>query len=104
MTVASLGFAYRDSGVRRTTGALIIGAYLVFLGSLLATAHSAFPDPRLTAIPLAVAAGGARAGPAPRAPGNRRPGGTPPGSTGGPPRDQPAHARAASRRTPGPSP
>jgi hypothetical protein len=43
MTVASLGFAYRDSGARRTTGALIIGAYLVFLGSLLATAHAAAP-------------------------------------------------------------
>jgi cation:H+ antiporter len=54
MTLASLAFAYRDSGVSRVTGALIIGAYLVFLGSLLATADSASPDPRLTVVPLAV--------------------------------------------------
>src|SRR6266566_4239034 len=52
MTLASLAFAYRDGGVSRATGALIIGAYLVFLGSLLATAPSASPDPRLTVIPL----------------------------------------------------
>jgi Ca2+/Na+ antiporter len=56
LTVAALAFAYRDGGVRRATGALIIGAYLVFLGSLLATAHSASPDPRLTVIPLVVVA------------------------------------------------
>ena len=71
MTVASIAFAYRDSGVSRATGALIIGAYLVFLGSLLATAHSAAPDPRLTVIPLAVVAVGAAAGLA-RRPGRRR--------------------------------
>ena len=62
LTVAALTFAYRDSGVRRVTGALIIGAYLVFLGSLLATAHSASPDPRLTVIPLAVVLAGCAAG------------------------------------------
>jgi cation:H+ antiporter len=56
LTVAALAFAYRDGGVRRATGALIIGAYLVFLGSLLATAHSASPDPRLTVIPLVAVA------------------------------------------------
>jgi cation:H+ antiporter len=56
LTVAALAFAYHDGGVRRATGALIIGAYLVFLGSLLATAHSASPDPRLTVIPLVVVA------------------------------------------------
>ena len=44
----------------RATGALIIGAYLVFLGSLLATAHSASPDPRLTVVPLVVVAVGRR--------------------------------------------
>jgi hypothetical protein len=38
--------------VSRVTGALIIGAYLVFLGSLLATANAASPDPRLTVFPL----------------------------------------------------
>jgi cation:H+ antiporter len=71
MTVASIAFAYRDGGVSRATGALIIGAYLVFLGSLLATAHSASPDPRLTVVPLAVVAVGAAAGLA-RRPGRKR--------------------------------
>jgi Ca2+/Na+ antiporter len=71
MTLGSLGFAYRDSGVRRATGALIIGAYLVFLGSLLATAHSASPDPRLTVIPLAVVAAAGGVGLA-RRPGRKR--------------------------------
>jgi cation:H+ antiporter len=71
MTLASLGFAYRDSGVSRATGALIIGAYLVFLGSLLASAHSAAPDPRLTVIPLVVVAVGAAVGLAHR-PGRER--------------------------------
>jgi cation:H+ antiporter len=68
LTVASLAFAYRDGGMRRVTGALIIGAYLVFLGSLLATAHSASPDPRLTVIPLAVVVVGCAAGLARRPP------------------------------------
>jgi cation:H+ antiporter len=76
MTVASLGFAYRDCGVSRTVGVLIIGAYLVFLGSLLATAHSASPDPRLTVLPLVVVAVGAGAWLA-RRPGRRRRAGTP---------------------------
>jgi cation:H+ antiporter len=35
LTIVSLGFAYRDRGLRRPVGALIIGAYLVFIGSLL---------------------------------------------------------------------
>jgi cation:H+ antiporter len=76
MTLASLGFAYRDSGVSRATGALIIGAYLVFVGSLLTTAHSASPDPRLTVIPLVVVAVGAGAGLA-RRPGRKRQEGSP---------------------------
>ena len=77
MTLASLAFAYRDGGVSRATGALIIGAYLVFLGSLLVTAHSASPDPRLTVVPLVVVTVAAGAGLA-RRPG-RQPGrgGTP---------------------------
>src|SRR5262249_53490064 len=72
MTLASLAFAYRDSGVSRVTGALIIGAYLVFLGSLLATAHPPSPAPRLTVAPLVVVTVAAGAGLA------RRPG-RPPG-------------------------
>src|SRR5262249_57488443 len=77
MTLGSLGFAYRDSGVRRATGALIIGAYLVFLGSLLATAHSASPDPWLTVIPLAVVAAAGGGGLARRAGRQGRRGGAP---------------------------
>ena len=45
LTAAALGFAFRDGGVRRATGAFIIGSYLVFLGSLLATARSAAAGP-----------------------------------------------------------
>jgi hypothetical protein len=52
--VVALAFAYRDSGMSRTTGALIIGAYLVFLGSLWIVAHAAAPGPGVTIVPLAV--------------------------------------------------
>jgi cation:H+ antiporter len=38
LTVFALGFAYRDRGLRRDTGAFIILIYLVFVASLLATA------------------------------------------------------------------
>jgi cation:H+ antiporter len=38
LTVFALAFAYRDRGLRRHTGAFIIGIYLVFVASLLATA------------------------------------------------------------------
>jgi cation:H+ antiporter len=62
LTVAAISFAYRDSGVRRASGALIIGAYLVFLGSLLATAHSAAPSAVLTAGPALIVAAGCAAG------------------------------------------
>jgi cation:H+ antiporter len=54
LTVIALAFAYRDSGVRRATGILIIGAYIVFLGSLLTVAHSVAPSPEETVVPLAV--------------------------------------------------
>ena len=54
LTVIALAFAYRDSGVRRASGALIIGAYLVFVGCLLIVAHSAAPSPWLTVAPLVV--------------------------------------------------
>jgi len=62
LTLAALAYAYRDSGVRRATGALIIGAYLVFLGSLLATGHMAAPPPALTVVPALIVAGGCVAG------------------------------------------
>ncbi len=56
LTGASIAYTYRDSGVRRATGFLIIGSYLVFLGSLLATAHSPAPGLGLTVGPLLVTA------------------------------------------------
>ena len=61
----------------RAVGVLIIVAYLVFVGSLLATAHSASPDPRLTVLPLLVVAVGAGAGLA-RRPGRKGRAGAPP--------------------------
>jgi cation:H+ antiporter len=54
LTLIALAFAYRDSGMSRVTGALIIGAYLVFLGSLWIVAHVAEPGPGGTIVPLAV--------------------------------------------------
>ena len=54
LTVIALAFAYRDGGVRRASGALIIGAYLVFVGSLLTVAHSVAPSPWWTVAPLVV--------------------------------------------------
>jgi cation:H+ antiporter len=54
LTAAALAHAYRDAGVRRSTGTLVIGAYLVFLASLLATSHTASPGPSMTVVPLGV--------------------------------------------------
>ncbi len=54
LTLIALAFAYRYSGMTRATGALIIGAYLVFLGSLWIVAHSAEPRLAAAAVPLAV--------------------------------------------------
>ena len=39
LTAATLAFAYRDRGIRRYTGILIIAAYVVFAGCVLITAH-----------------------------------------------------------------
>jgi cation:H+ antiporter len=54
LTLVALGFAYRDRGVHRVTGFVIIGGYLVFLGSLLATARSTSPGLGLTVVPLVI--------------------------------------------------
>jgi cation:H+ antiporter len=54
LTLISLAFAYRDSGMSRATGAFVIGAYLVFLGSLWIVAHSVEPGPGASVVPLAV--------------------------------------------------
>jgi cation:H+ antiporter len=53
LTLVALAFAYRDSSMSRATGAVIIGAYLVFLASLWLLAHAAQPGPGVTIVPLA---------------------------------------------------
>jgi cation:H+ antiporter len=53
LTLIALAFAYRYSGMARTTGAFIIGAYLVFVGSLWIVAHSAEPGLAGSIVPLA---------------------------------------------------
>jgi len=83
LTAAALAFALRDGGVRRATGAFIVGSYLVFLGSLLTTAHSAAPGIGLTVVPLAVVVVAGAAGLA-RRPAGRGPGGGPSGGGGQP--------------------
>ena len=52
LTVAVLGLAYRDRGIGRVTGILVIGAYLVFAGSI---AGLAYAGPQAT--PIAIMAG-----------------------------------------------
>jgi cation:H+ antiporter len=71
LTALAMAFAYRDGGVRRATGLLIIGSYLVFLGSLLATAHTSAPGFRATGVPLLLTAAAWAAGLA-RRPGRRQ--------------------------------
>lgn len=58
LTAVSMAFTYRDGGVRRATGVLIIGSYLVFLGSLLATAQQSAPGLAGIGVPLLVTATG----------------------------------------------
>jgi cation:H+ antiporter len=62
LTLVALAFAYRDSGMSRATGALIIGAYLVFLGSLWIVAHAAEPGLGVTIVPLVIVVTGSGAG------------------------------------------
>lgn len=73
LTAVSMAFTYRDGGVRRATGVLIIGSYLVFLGSLLATAQQSAPGLAGIGVPLLVTATGWAAGLA-RRPGRGHPG------------------------------
>jgi len=54
LTAFTLLIAYRGRGLRRTDGALIIGAYAIFVGSVLATAPATSLDPRLTIAPAVV--------------------------------------------------
>src|SRR5262249_44922171 len=62
LTVIALAYAYRYSGMSRATGTLIIGAYLVFLGSLWIVAHSAEPGLAGSVVPLALVVAGSGAG------------------------------------------
>lgn len=57
LTAAMLAFAYRDRGVRRQIGILIIAAYLVFVGSLLVPAQAP-GEPRVVIAAGAVVAVG----------------------------------------------
>jgi cation:H+ antiporter len=52
LTAVVLAFAYRDRGISRGAGILVIGAYLLFAGSLLASAYTRLPEPQ-----MAIAAG-----------------------------------------------
>ena len=56
LTAFTLLIAYRGRGLRRTDGLVIIGAYAVFVGSVLATAPATSMDPRLTIAPALVVA------------------------------------------------
>ena len=51
LTAFVLALAYRDRGLSRGDGLLIIGAYLVFVGSLLAVANATSIDPRISITP-----------------------------------------------------
>jgi cation:H+ antiporter len=54
LTAVLLAFAYRDRGIRRATGVVVIAAYFVFAGSVLVLADATSPDSW-----IGVAAGGA---------------------------------------------
>ena len=64
LTAFTLLIAYRGRGLGRADGVAIIAAYAVFVGSVLATASSVSPDPKLFLIPALVTAAffSARAG------------------------------------------
>ncbi len=96
LTAVALAFAFRDGGVRRATGAFVVGAYLVFLGSLLATAHSGAPGIGLTVVPLLVTGVAGVAGLVRRPGRPAQPGDGPPtGASGGQPGEGPTGARGA---------
>jgi cation:H+ antiporter len=62
LTLIALAFAYRDNGMSRASGALIIGAYLVFLGSVGTVAHLADPGLGATIVPLVIVVAGSGLG------------------------------------------
>jgi len=56
LTLFALAVAYRYRGLRRAAGFLIIGAYLVFLGSLLTIAYAILPTAAGAIVPAAAVA------------------------------------------------
>jgi len=57
LTVVALAFAYRDRGLTRLPGAVIIGAYLVFVAALIASTLDGRVSPATALIPAALVAG-----------------------------------------------
>ena len=60
LTAVTLAFAYRDRGIRRYTGILIIAAYVVFAGCVLITAHGTAWTAAIVASAVVAAACGIR--------------------------------------------
>ncbi len=50
LTAVVLAFAYRDRGIRREIGVLVIAAYLVFVGTLLVSAYAVWPRSRIAIV------------------------------------------------------
>ncbi len=50
LTAVVLAFAYRDRGIRREIGVLVIAAYLVFVGTLLVSAYGVWPQSRIAIV------------------------------------------------------
>ncbi|HTJ68101.1 MAG TPA: hypothetical protein VL551_11275 [Actinospica sp.] len=57
LTVLALAFAYRDKGLTRLSGAVIIGAYLVFVAALIASTLGGHVSPVMALFPAALVAG-----------------------------------------------
>jgi cation:H+ antiporter len=56
LTVVCLAFAYRDKGLTRLPGAVIIGAYLVFVAALIASTLAGHVSPVTALLPAALVA------------------------------------------------
>ena len=50
LTAVVLAFAYRDRGIRRAVGIVVIAAYLLFAASLLASAYTQLPKPQIATV------------------------------------------------------
>jgi Ca2+/Na+ antiporter len=54
LTVVALAFAYRDKGLTRASGAVIIGGYLVFVAALIASTLQGYVGPATALLPAAL--------------------------------------------------